>query len=315
MTVTVYRSTDAGAPNVLAGTIGTLITVLDACLVNGYGAKAGAGWTKPFSGTNLAAYKQGSGCGFYLRVDDSALAVQAKAVGYETMFDVNTGTNAFPTSGQLSTGVYFPKSSTADAVVRPWVVVATSKAFYLYVHYDETNITASSTYKLIAFFGDFTSYKSGDAYNCAIVGSNAVNASVNNFGLTASALNVSLNGHYVARSYTQVGGSINAGKVIDSARNGATYRIGNAGASTPYPSPITGGIDMCPVVVTEGASGQIVARGEMPGLYAPLHTLPANHYDTFSGSGELTGKTFQLFDCHEGSGIRCRAALEISDTW
>ena len=39
---TVYRSDDAGAPN-LTGAAGSLIAILDAVLVNGYGAKPAAG--------------------------------------------------------------------------------------------------------------------------------------------------------------------------------------------------------------------------------------------------------------------------------
>ena len=316
MTVTVYRSTDSGAPDVLAGTIGTLITVLDACLVNGYGTKAAAGWTKPVPNSgNIAMYKQGSGSGFYLRIDDSLLAVQAKAVGYETMSDLNTGTRPFPTTGQLAAGTYFPKSNSADAVVRPWMVVATNKAFYLYVHHDALDITASTTYKLMAFFGDFTSFKSGDAFNCMIVGNSGSGVASNTFGASVAAMNTSVNGHYIARSHTQTGASIAAGKIIDYARNGGSTNIGAATSGTPYPSPINGGIDLCPVSITEGASGQLVVRGELPGLYAPLHALPANHYDTFSGSGVLAGKTFQLLDCTNGGNGRLRVALEISDTW
>ena len=56
MGVTVYRFDDAGAPT-LSAAAGALISVLDACLVNGYGAKPAAGWTKAFSGTNQAAYR------------------------------------------------------------------------------------------------------------------------------------------------------------------------------------------------------------------------------------------------------------------
>ena len=38
---TIYRSTDASAP-VLTGEVGKLVDLLDACLVNGYGAKSAA---------------------------------------------------------------------------------------------------------------------------------------------------------------------------------------------------------------------------------------------------------------------------------
>ncbi len=41
-TVNLYQSTDASAP-ILTGSAGSLVTLLDACLVNGYGTKAGRG--------------------------------------------------------------------------------------------------------------------------------------------------------------------------------------------------------------------------------------------------------------------------------
>ena len=54
MTVRIYKSTDSGAPT-LTGQAFSLISLLLACLVDGYGSKAAAGWTKPYTGTNLAS--------------------------------------------------------------------------------------------------------------------------------------------------------------------------------------------------------------------------------------------------------------------
>lgn len=85
MPVTIYTSEDAGAPPLLPNAAGALIAVLDACLVNGYGAKAGAGWSKPFNGVNLAVYKQGAGSnGMHCRIDDSNGAT-ARVRGFEDM--------------------------------------------------------------------------------------------------------------------------------------------------------------------------------------------------------------------------------------
>jgi hypothetical protein len=70
----IYNSTDTSAP-VLSGSPGTLINVLTACLVNGYGSKTAMGWTLAYSGTNLAAYKMPSGTSqMYLAVDDTSVA-------------------------------------------------------------------------------------------------------------------------------------------------------------------------------------------------------------------------------------------------
>ncbi len=57
MTVTVYRSTDAGAPP-LDGTAGSFVDVLDWCLVSG--APTPAGWTIEFTSGDLRSYRQGS---------------------------------------------------------------------------------------------------------------------------------------------------------------------------------------------------------------------------------------------------------------
>src|SRR5690348_12633571 len=124
----VYSSSDTGAP-VLTGQAGSLIAVLDACLVNGYGTQTAAGWTKAFSGTNKADYRMAGGNQFYLDVDDSAAQTaagkEANVRGYEAMTALATGTNAFPTTTQFAApGQVIRKSATADATSRGWILVA-----------------------------------------------------------------------------------------------------------------------------------------------------------------------------------------------
>ena len=123
MTVRVYSSADVGAP-VLNMSSGSLVAVLDACLVNGYGSKPGSGWAKSFADSTLrAAYKQGvGGNGHYFYLDDSAGA-SARCRGYEAMTDINTGTGPFPTAVQVSGGDYLHKHDGA-AGTRPWFLVA-----------------------------------------------------------------------------------------------------------------------------------------------------------------------------------------------
>ena len=93
---------------------------------------APAGWTKAFSGANLAAYKitPPEGTGFYLRVDDTGTTV-ARVRGYETMSDVNTGTGPFPTTADFAgSGLWWSKSNTASAGTRPWRIAADDRGFY-----------------------------------------------------------------------------------------------------------------------------------------------------------------------------------------
>lgn len=315
MTVRVYRSDDASAP-VLSGQAGALIGILDACLVNGYGAKAAAGWTKPYSGTNLAAYRQGTGSNqLYLRVDDTT-TTNARMVAYESMSDVNTGTNAFPSESQQSGGLYVLKSTTANSTARPWIVIATEKAFYFWPNFNQTSMFASDgTMKPMIFFGDITTRQSGDAYHTMISAGTSNSWSSFSLGMGNSSIAANMAGQFLARSYTQTGASSVSGKVfMHSMTNTVNIGYTNTGYTTAYPDPVAGGMLLAPIWITEGASGAIAVRGTLPGMWAPLHSLPAQNGDTFTGSGDMAGKTFIILDL-AGQSSWCRAAFETSDTW
>lgn len=316
MTVRFFSSTDSGHP-VLSGTIGSLIALLDACLVNGYGSKAGAGWSKAFTGTNLAAYRQASS-GAFLRIDDAAATV-ARCVGYDTMSDVNTGTNDFPSSVQKPGGMYVYKSNSGDATERPWVLAASERTIYLYIgHADTVLAGASVAYRHLYAFGDITSYKAGDAYNRFIMANETSAVGSGHSAAVSSGLAVTP-GHYMQRSHTQLGSSITVGKHMDGfmMTTSSSIAIGNQlSVPIPFPDPVTGGMLLSPISIHETAAG--VRRGVLPGLWAPLHIMPGACGDTFTGTGTLAGKTFMLLNgCHfnAGSNIAGRLALEISDTW
>lgn len=304
MTVRAYYSTDASAPALIDNVAGKLIAVLDACLVNGYGAKAAAGWSKAYSGTNKAAYRQGSGSHqFYMRVDDTG-TTSARVVGYESMSDVDTGSNAFPTNAQVSGGLHINKSDSSTA--RPWAVFATEKFAYIYIGASQTALGTSAARQLIYAFGDFPSYQSGDQYNTILIADVAAGTSSSQFAGCSRSTHSARSGHYVARPYTAVAGAVQVGKAVEGR---ATSSSIGAGGYT-YPNPINNGMDLSPIYITE-ANG---TRGYLPGLWCPNHNLPANHFDTFTGTGELAGKTFILMDAADGN-TRGRVAIETSDTW
>ena len=131
MTVTEYRHDDVDAPE-LTGEPGSLLTVLDACLVNGYGNKPASGWTKPLSDTNRAAYQNSEadgGTGCYVRVDDA----DGQFAGLETfadMSDIDTGVYGTWSDGSQS---WLHKSQTADGTPRPWMLWADGLTWWLYV--------------------------------------------------------------------------------------------------------------------------------------------------------------------------------------
>ena len=289
MAFTVYQSSDGSAP-VLTGQVGSLVALLDACLVNGYGAKAAAGWTKPYTGTNKAAFLQGGGSGFYLRVQDdgpgTGAAREARMTGYETMSDVDTGTGPFPTAAQGVGGVAMVvcrKSDTADATARNWIVIADDRTVYVLISFLNTAYVAFT-------FGDFYSFTASDAYNCLIIGKvteTAAGAAVTTERLDAfSVLTSAVTGHFCARTAAATGGSITLGKHGDSA-NSATVNVG----IQQYPNSPDGGLYLARVLVCE--NGLTAVRGWMRGYWHYCHAQ-ANiaTFDTFSGTGDFAGRTF-----------------------
>jgi hypothetical protein len=320
MAITVYRSTDTSAPT-LTGQAGSLITLLDAVLVNGYGSKAAAGWTKAYSGTNKAAYRLGSGTQFYLRVvdDGTTSAAYGRILGYESMSDVDTGTNGFPTNVQVSGGLYAHKSSTADSTARPWMIIACDRGIYFIGQCGQTTFgAAQAATDNQWFFGDLKSYKTGDGYQCHIVASTSATLSgASTIGsVSVNTAFSATTGHYVARAHTQITGAVATAKTVWrlsllSASN--TYLSTNTLNS--YPNPITGGIDVTPLLIAEPTGGgNCSVRGQLPGAYDFNHSAPAGLYDTFDGTGTLSGVSFIIIPI-TASTTATRMAVQTSGTW
>ena len=320
MPVTVYRYDDVGAPVLSSPSAGSLIGVLDACLVNGYGSKSPAGWTKPYSGTNLAAYRQGSGSRFYLRVYDGSGTKKASVVGYESMTGISSGSNLFPTAAQHSAGLYITIGTTAAPTGQePWVLVAVDKRFYLWIGFEFTSASALSDSVAgqgLFFFGDIVSFKPSDAYCCQIMASNS-SRDYNEAAAEISAITTFKSGHFIARNAAGAAGAINNTKFSDYYGCKSGTIIGRS-AAVAYPDPVSGGINLSRMLVSNGTATAAV-RGRFPGFWAPSNALPGANGDTFSGSGDLAGRVFILLDCASASGsastVRGRAAIEISDTW
>lgn len=306
MTVRFYSSNDAGAPVMSGNAAGQIIAILDACLVNGYGAKAAAGWSKPFSGANIAAYRSGLGSNqMYLRVDDTASGSNraARVAGFETMTDINTGTGQFPTAAGVPGGLYWISSYSTETAVRGWLVVASEKFFHLFIDASPAN----TDYKTWFYFGDINSYKPGDAYGTVLRGqtSTTVNAT-SIFDSNTSYSSVTT--QYMARKYDQTGGSIVTGRFTDTSKLSGLSYFGQQGL--PYPHGPDGGLWLAPIWVGEGNSSLGCVRGTIPGAWAPLHAMPLNSFDTFTGTGELAGKSFVAIRS-SSYGV----FLETSDTW
>lgn len=359
MTVRLYKSTDASAP-VLTGQVGTLLTVLDAVLVNGYGSQTAAGWTIAYTGTNKRQYAMASGgTGCQLYIDDTGPgaggAREARVNGFKSGTGLGTGTGQFPTTGQMSApsgALVVRKSTTADSTARAWTIIADGHTLYMFAE------TGDQTAPIMSYpwmFGDFFSYSSSDSSNCLIHArtienssaacGNTSNPPVNGYDTFpifskpgSTHLSNTVYGCYAAANYTGVGGSVAVGRHTDFAKMGigadannyiaqmgrlGALLAGSNGAEVQfttefvYPNTPDGGLYVAPVWIHHNG----FVRGYLKGVWAPLQHLPLNHTDTYSGTGNLSGKSLiamsllGIGNTNGGTPVPAQVHVEYSDTW
>lgn len=390
MTTTVkhFHSAMTGAP-VLSGTAGSLIAVLDACLVNGFGLKtadsvvvsggiatatfstghsfepdvialvtgatpaglngektvlttstntitfdatgiadgaatgaitfklAPAGWAKAFSAANIAAYRADdpTGTRMFLRVDDTGTQ-NARVVGYESMTDVSAGAGPFPTSVQVAGGGWWPKANEVNATAHAWTLFSDSRGFLLHIHCSQTNAGAAGA---IWGFGDFSSYKSGDAYSAALwatIVDESGSASV--AGYSAEFVGPSPTvGPHVARSYTALGGALLAHQLAESyfTGSGASGAVNNS-TVPKYPNGPNNGLVLARKLLVEPGEA---LRGVARGLFLcpqVCHTQFAWR-DKISGQGDLAGRKLMAVKCGAPNGSASSGVvfIDITGPW
>jgi hypothetical protein len=303
----IYRSSDASAPT-LSGTAGDLVNVLDKCLVAGYGAKAAAGWTKPFTATNAAVFRMGGGNQFYLDMNDNgasngltgASGQEAAVRGYESMSAVGTGTGPFPTTAQVAANTAnWRKSATANATTRGWFVVADDRSFILGV----LDGDSGSVYKLY-IFGDVYSLKTSDGFRVGITVRTAVNSSATTgtFGnaLSTGTSGSALSGWYLARVSAGTGASV----------NGQLFGVGSTwDVLGSFTASLDGNLYITRLLVSDLASPYL--RGWLRGLYEILLPVGLADGDTFTGTGDFAGRTFVVI---KGFGLSTSPALAVETT-
>ena len=313
---TIYSSTDAGAPT-LSGTAGTAVAVLDACLVNGYGSKAAAGWSILYTSLNQRTYQSGNNtaCPSVLQILDTN-TTQFTAVGgtSATSNTFQSGIpNPFPTASQQPSGIYGTKSNTASSAARPWFVIADNRTFYLLV-----DVTSDLSAGYIAFYyGEMYSYRAASGLidtSRLIIG-----GSFQNYTTSSSLARVtgSTNGtavdtvpEYMYQSVFNVGPPINIRKIADSAKSNMAVNVGtwhvtgapiisNGFSALPFPTVGDAAMYMSPSWINEPISGAI--RGHLRGIQYPLHIQPLSNLDTFTAVGSLAGRTYKAFNCSGGN--------------
>ena len=181
---------------------------------------APAGWQELFAGalTNVIALKpsvvEATGC--VLRVDDTG-TINARVRAYEAMSDISTGVGMTPLESQAAGGLWWPKSATANATARAWILVADARGFYLAV------APAGGDRYTLLFAGDIASLKSGDAYGYLLTGNQGdqTNASSVPDGCVGYSHRSARTGAYLVRAYTAIGQST-AAQRLGAHHNGST---------------------------------------------------------------------------------------------
>lgn len=312
---TIYHSTDVGAP-VLTTTAGSLVALLDACLVDGYGAKSAAGWVKPFTGTNKAVYQPGPGAVSrkYFRVNDAAAgtsgANEALIRGFDSMSDIDTGTTPFPADAQSALtqdSLVIRKASSAE-----WIVAADERTCILFIRADATGFYGT-------YFGEYYSYRNDDVHGCALIARPFENSSsvkgeqfawlfppesnastVTKYGMTylASAVSTYVWGCFAAGwtlGASSVPIALSGGAMcngINQDQYGAT-RTEFFNGWQNVPAAFSGRLFLNRPSLIGYNGGVYGLMGHLRGVFIPQHySAQWNVGDVIEGAGELAGKSF-----------------------
>lgn len=240
---------------------------------------AGAGWSKPFSGSGKGCYRAPQGNRFYLRLlDDGSDPTNGAKVatirGYVSMTDVDTGTEPFPTVAQMASGYFVGKSTTADATARPWrLLVDEKRVIGLHAH-----VSGSPTlFGQGPVFGDLVGSAALDVYDTLIHAATTSGNALNSAGGHGTYGNLSYgSGSYAhtARASNQ-SGSAHASYTV--------FACSNTSGNSSLAEPDALGVFAAEAVqVTVGSGNTAPPRGYFPGVlfsrhYLPLATYPAGY--------------------------------------
>lgn len=265
------------------------------------------GYNKPFSGTNLAVYKSANAQanGQYLRIDDTG-ANFARAVGYETMTGISTGTGLFPSATALAGGMYWDKMYYAVdiSLAIPWVLVGDGRYFALFINWMPSQPTYLSP--VFCAFGDPINLgRASDPYTTMISGRTGAN--------DTPALRAYLVGgtsptfHFQNRDYTAGTVSIAAG----------VSPMSSVEAMDNTFDQVTGQIMFSKLVVK--TSGRNSWRAELPGIYTGeaiyIESVLANKSIFKAGTPERSYLAILTTTFYASTSAFNLVAIDVTGSW
>jgi hypothetical protein len=282
-----FKSTDAGAP-VLTSTAGSLIDVLDACLVSGYGSKAPLGWTKPFSDApaKIGVYRNnptvGSGC--FVRVHDNNLEGSTNKYSlrmFASMTDAYVGIDAMPADDVNNNYKSIYNVTLPDGI--PWMLIGDNRGFYLITdpYYPSATVVEHRDLVFVVYVGDYVSLMPKYKKGYCLIANNHANA-VNNFGYTIESLltatqwthkHAMINKHPYTMDFGAIPTKIVTGLGVHDTQS--TAGIGSFASAFPTINDVPYLID-----TALAAASPNMLIGKLPGLYVPSFKGSASNHPT-----------------------------------
>lgn len=259
-------------------------------------------WQKVYAGTNRAAYRSNhvQGNGAFLSVVDTGTTT-ARARGFESMTNVDTGVGPFPTDAQMSGGGHFWKSQSANANPVEYAIFCDRRFVILAIAAGSAANGPSFRATGPVGFGDPISLSpSGDAFGTLLAAGGSTVAAVSNSSLVSNIDGSSLGLIACARSITGLGSSVQVNPRAFIASNNST-----SGADAylgGLPSVVDGQVKFSRMFVRQ-VGLNTPPRSIVPGvLYIPQDNSDAalKAGDTLLGSVEMLGR--RLLVMHGASG-------------
>ena len=305
------------------------------------------GFQIAFTSTNKRVYRSPNVLSTrpFLRVDNSldpvwttTYAKYAKVTMAENMTNIDTFVGArapydpaLPTKNEVGTGYgstayngwmkwYYAHSGSGldltndgGAGARTWVIVGDDRGFFINMSQQPNNPLLRQTY----YFGDFLSYKAGDAFPCLLAAADnyeqASTGRYTGYGCDFDATN-DFSGRYLMRDYTQVGNPVRAGFFTLNPTN--AQMVSGRSPYVPFPNGPDFSLQLWLVWIRE-ESGHV--RGQLPGYFFLPHNFPYNDMTVVENVVNYTGRKFLLLNgaymFDSGNVNSSRFAVDITGPW
>lgn len=170
--VTVYRWDDAGAPQLTNGKPSEIIDILKKCLVEGYGTKAGAGWSIAFENAPI----------FKIAFRNSTTEASGGFVQFWSVLgtDTDSGNMRFRGAKSMTAldvfiDAQYQMQFSINTTLDYWVLMATSAGFWFFTGLSLLSPSMSSISKGFFFVGDYDAVTSNDPGRFVNIMHNTIN--------------------------------------------------------------------------------------------------------------------------------------------